>query len=165
MSHRRRRVREKVLQALYAYELSGESSDHVIDCVIADLRKNAESFGFAKSFFLKVIESREELDRLIKKQVAHWEFNRLAVIDKLVLRMGICELLFFDDIPPKVTINEAIEIAREFSTEKSDKFVNGVLDAVLDDLKATGPLNKQGRGLQDGAAHKKATASSDPEHG
>jgi transcription antitermination protein NusB len=164
MSHRRRRVREKVLQALYAYELSGESPDHVIDCVIADLRKNAESFGFAKSFFLKVIESREELDRLIKKQVAHWEFNRLAVIDKLVLRMGICELLYFDDIPPKVTINEAIEIAREFSTDKSDKFVNGVLDAVLDDLKANGPLNKQGRGLQDGVAHKKATAPSDTEH-
>ncbi len=165
MSHRRRRVREKVLQALYAYELSGESTDHVIECIISDLRKNIESFGFAKSFFLKVVESKEELDRLIKKQVAHWEFNRLAVIDKIILRMGICELLYFDDIPPKVSINEAIEIAREYSTEKSDKFVNGVLDAVLDDLKANGPLNKQGRGLQDGGAHKRAKAPSEPEHG
>ena len=130
MSHRRRRVREKVLQALYAYELSGESTDHVIANIVADLRKNAESFAFDQSFFLKVVESKDELDRLIKKQVAHWEFNRLAVIDKIVLRMGICELLYFDDIPPKVSINEAIEIAREYSTEKSDKFVNGVLDAV-----------------------------------
>jgi N utilization substance protein B len=165
MAHRRRRVREKVLQALYAYELSGDSTDHVIDCIIADLRKNAESFGFASSFFLKVVESKDELDRLIKKQVAHWEFNRLAVIDKIVLRMGICELLYFEDIPPKVSINEAIEIAREYSTEKSDKFVNGVLDAVLDDLKANGTLNKQGRGLQDGAAHKRAQAQSEPDHG
>jgi N utilization substance protein B len=165
MSHQRRRVREKVLQALYAYELSGDSADHVIDCVIADLRKNVESFGFAKSFFLKVIESRDELDQLIKKQVAHWEFNRLAIIDKIVLRMGICELLFFDDIPPKVSINEAIEIAREFSTDKSDKFVNGVLDAVLDDLKANGSLKKQGRGLQEGAARKTSKTPSSQERG
>ncbi len=163
MSHRRRRIREKVLQALYALELSGDPTDHVIDCIIVDLKKNAESFQFAKSFFLKVVESREELDRLIKKQVANWEFNRLAVIDRIVLRMGICELLYFDDIPPKVSINEAIEIAREFSTEKSDKFVNGVLDAVLDDLKASGKLNKHGRGLQDGTSHKTPASSSNPE--
>ncbi len=163
MSQRRRRIREKVLQALYARELSGDPPEHVIECIITDLRKNPDSFQFAKSFFLKVIESREELDGLIKKQVANWEFNRLAVIDKIVLRMGICELLYFDDIPPKVSINEAIEIAREFSTEKSDKFVNGVLDAVLDDLKANGLLNKHGRGLQDGGAHRKSSPSTDPE--
>ena len=155
MPHKRRRVREKVLQALYAFELSGESTDSVIANIISDLRKNRDSYDFAKLFFLKVVDSKEELDKLIKKQVANWEFTRLAVIDKIVLRMGICELLYFDDIPPKVTINEAIEIAREYSTEKSDKFVNGVLDAVLDDLKQSGELKKQGRGLQDGAARKK----------
>lgn len=165
MSHRRRRVREKVLQALYAYELSGESTDHVIANIVADLRKNAESFAFAQLFFLKVVESKDELDRLIKKQVAHWEFNRLAVIDKIVLRMGICELLYFDDIPPKVSINEAIEIAREYSTEKSDKFVNGVLDAVFDDLKASGILKKLGRGLLDGGVHKKSKIAPEPEDG
>ena len=165
MSHRRRRVREKVLQALYAYELSGESTDHVIECIVSDLRKNVESFTFAKSFFLKVVETQDDLDRLIKEQVAHWEFNRLAVIDKIVLRMGICELLYFDDIPPKVSINEAIEIAREFSTEKSDKFVNGVLDAVLDDLKANGTLHKEGRGLQDGTGRKKSKVSPETERG
>ena len=163
MSHRRRRIREKVLQALYALELSGDSTDHVIECIIADLKKNPESLLFAKSFFLKVVEARDELDLVIKKQVANWEFNRLAVIDKIILRMGICELLYFDDIPPKVTINEAIEIAREFSTEKSDKFVNGVLDAALDDLKSNGRLNKQGRGLQDGGAHKTTTSPSGTE--
>jgi N utilization substance protein B len=63
--------------------------------------------------------------------------------------MGICELLYFDDIPPKVSINEAIEIAREFSTDKSDKFVNGVLDSVLDDLRKSERLKKSGRGLVD----------------
>jgi N utilization substance protein B len=69
--------------------------------------------------------------------------------------MSICELLYFDDIPPKVTINEAIEIARDFSTEKSDKFVNGVLDSILDDLKKDGRIKKSGRGLVNTGANKK----------
>jgi N utilization substance protein B len=67
--------------------------------------------------------------------------------------MGICELMYFDDIPPKVSINEAIEIVRAYSTEKSDKFVNGVLDSVLEDLKKDGKLKKTGRGLVDSSIH------------
>ena len=65
----------------------------------------------------------------------------------LLLRMGICELLYFPDIPPKVTINELIEVAKSFSTEKSGKFINGVLDAILIDLRAKHLLVKTGRGL------------------
>jgi len=149
MSLRRRAVREKVLQALYAYELSREPIDTIIDTIVADLRKQPEAFSFARQLILKVLESSKELDDLIRKRVEHWEFDRLAVIDRIVLRMGICELLYFDDIPPKVSINEAIEIARAYSTEKSDKFVNGVLDSILDDLKKNGRLRKTGRGLLD----------------
>jgi N utilization substance protein B len=69
------------------------------------------------------------------------------VIDHLLLRMGICELLYFESIPPKVTINESIEIAKSFSTEKSGQFINGILDAVLEDLIRTKALRKSGRGL------------------
>ncbi len=147
MSAKRRLVREKALQALYAYEISKEPIDDIIENIVSDLKKHKESFEFAKQLILKVVESTKELDILIKQRVEHWEFNRLAVVDKIILRIGICEFLFFDDIPPKVSINEAIEIARAYSTEKSDKFVNGVLDSVLDDLKATGKLKKAGRGL------------------
>jgi len=155
MSFKRRQVREKVLQALYAYELSHEPPESIIEYIISGLRKEQEAFELAKSLFLKVIEEREELDTLIKGRVANWEFSRLAVIDKIVLRISICELLFFEDIPPKVSINEAIEIARRFSTEKSDKFVNGVLDSVLDDLRKNGRLKKTGRGLLETSAKKK----------
>ena len=147
MALRRRVVRERVLQALYAYELSHEPIQFIIENIVADLEKQSESFTFAKQLILKVIECSKELDDLIRQRIEHWEFNRLAVIDRIVLRMGICELLYFDDIPPKVTINEAIEIAREFSTQKSDKFVNGVLDSILDDLKKDGRIKKSGRGL------------------
>ena len=79
--------------------------------------------------------------------MTNWEFNRLAVVDRVILRICICELLYFEDIPPKVSINEAIEIASRYSTEQSDKFVNGVLDSVLEDLKSTGKMKKSGRGL------------------
>jgi N utilization substance protein B len=155
MPFKRRQIREKVLQALYAYELSHEPPEFVIEEIISVLKKEQEVFELARSLFLKVIEQREELDALIKGRVANWEFNRLAVIDKLVLRMSICELLYYEDIPPKVSINEAIEIARRYSTEKSDKFVNGVLDSVLDDLRKNGRLKKTGRGLLETSAKKK----------
>jgi N utilization substance protein B len=154
MSLRRRVVRERVLQALYAYELSHEPIQFIIENIVADLEKQPESFAFAKRLILKVIECNKELDDLIRQRIEHWEFGRLAIIDRIVLRMSICELLYFDDIPPKVTINEAIEIARNFSTEKSDKFVNGVLDSILDDLKKDGRIQKSGRGLVNTGSNK-----------
>jgi len=156
MSIRRRIVRERVLQALYAYELSHEPIQFIIENIVADLEKQPESFTFAKQLIHKVIECNKELDNLIRQRIEHWEFNRLAIIDRIVLRMSICELLYFDDIPPKVTINEAIEIARDFSTEKSDKFVNGVLDSILDDLKNDGRIKKSGRGLVNTGVNKQS---------
>lgn len=147
MSTRRRQIRERVLQALYAYELSHEPVELILDTIIGTLKKEQETFALAKELFLKVIESADEVDTLIKSRIANWEFSRLAIIDKIVLRISICELLYFEDIPPKVSINEAIEIARRYSTEKSDKFVNGVLDSILDDLKKSGRIKKSGRGL------------------
>ena len=73
--------------------------------------------------------------------------KRIALMDKLLLRIGITELLYFPDIPPKVSINEVIEIAKNYSTSNSGKFINGILDAILTELKNTGKLNKTGRGL------------------
>ncbi|MBI3578620.1 MAG: transcription antitermination factor NusB [Ignavibacteriales bacterium] len=158
MSFKRRQVREKVLQALYAYELSHEPIDFIFENIVASLKKEEGAFELAKELILKVIETSNELDALINGRVANWEFNRLAILDKIILRICICELLYFDDIPPKVSINEAIEIARRYSTEKSDKFVNGVLDSVLDDLKKSGRMKKTGRGLVENSLQKKRSA-------
>lgn len=158
MSIKRRQIREKVLQALYAHELSGESVDLILEHIVAPLKKEPEVFELAKQLILKTIEVKGELDALIKGRVANWEFNRLAVIDRIILRMGICELLYFEDIPPKVSINEAIEIARRYSTEKSDKFVNGVLDSILADLKKGDRVKKTGRGLLETSPKKKPDA-------
>lgn len=144
---KRRTIREKVMQVLYAHELSKEPITLVIDNILVDLQNKKAEFDFAKQLIYKVIQYQDELDKIIKSKVTNWEFNRIAVIDKFLLRMGICELLYFEDIPPKVTINEAIEIAKLYSTEKSGKFINGVLDAVYDQLKKENRLKKSGRGL------------------
>jgi transcription antitermination protein NusB len=144
---RRRVVREKVLQTLYAHELSKDPIAEVITNVMGDLRNTREDFEFANKLVHEVIKHKTEIEQIIRTSVAHWEYDRIAVIDNILLRIGICEFLYFPDIPPKVTINEAIEIAKLFSTEQSGKFVNGVLDAILAGLKKSGLLHKIGRGL------------------
>ena len=155
MAFKRRIVREKVMQALYAFELSHEPIEFILDQIAAPLKKDKETFEFARTLAMKVLESAPEIDSIIRTRVEHWEFSRLAIIDMVILRIAICELLYFDDIPPKVSINEAIEIARIYSTEKSDKFVNGVLDSVFSDLKKNSKMKKTGRGLLDLDAQKK----------
>lgn len=149
MHYKRRQVREKTLQALYAHELSNDPIAHIMENTIDQLRNDKESHTFARSLFQKCVDAKQEIDPLIRQQVANWEFDRIALIDKLLLRMTIAELLYFEDIPPKVSINEAIEIAKRYSTEKSGMFVNGILDAVLERLKKEGRLKKSGRGLID----------------
>ena len=166
---RRRIVREKVVQALYAYELSGDSVDHVVKTILEPLHENKGSYQFARHLVKKTIEHAGDLDIIIRAKVTNWDFKRIAVLDRLILRMGICELLFFRDIPPKVSMNEAIELAKLFSTERSGQFINGVLDSVMNDVKEKGPdlvLNgavaKAGRGLYEGAPSKPAETASDP---
>src|ERR1041385_4556720 len=146
-TYRRRLTREKVLQVLYAYEISKEPIGLIMEANFAELKSETEDFEFAQKLVYEVISHQEELEKHIKVKVAHWEFDRIAVIDKILLSMGICELLYFPDIPPKVTINEAIEVAKTFSTEKSGQFVNGVLDAILEDLTTSVSIQNTGRGL------------------
>lgn len=156
---RRRIIREKVVQALYAYEISGDPADYIVRSILQPLEKNKSSHEFARNLVLQTIEHAVSIDRIIRAKVTNWDFKRIAVLDRLILRMGICELLYFRDIPPKVSMNEAIELAKLFSTEKSGQFINGVLDAVLNDLRTLGPsqlssdaVSKAGRGLYEGIA-------------
>lgn len=145
---KRRQVRERVLQALYAQEVSGDDADFVLEQIVRPtFTEDAVALRFAERLFLRGLDSREEADALLTEHVRNWELGRLALTDRLVVRMAVAEFLYFPDIPPKVTINEALELAKDFSTEKSGAFVNGVLDAILVHLRASGRLNKTGRGL------------------
>jgi len=143
---KRRIVREKALQILYAYEMNKDSLEPLIKENLAELNDDADKI-FANDLIRKVIINIEALDSRIINRVTNWEMNRIALIDKILLRIGICEILHFPDIPPKVSINESIEIAKDFSTGGSAKFINGILDAILAEEKKKGKLNKSGRGL------------------
>jgi N utilization substance protein B len=143
---KRRIVREKVLQILYAYEMNKESLSFHLETILGKTTNKTDR-EFAENLVNRVVIHQDELDEKIKSRVANWEMDRIALIDKLLLRMGICEILYFPDIPPKVSINESIEIAKEFSTSGSGKFINGILDAILSQLKDSKSLNKTGRGL------------------
>lgn len=146
----RRFSRESVLKALYAYSLGDDDAAYVIKTIIhPDLGENKEEFAFAENLFLKTNRLSNEFDKLIESKIQNWELSRIALIDKLILRMALCEFLYFDDIPTKVTINEAIEIGKKYSTSKSSKFINGVLDAILEVLKSENKINKSGLGLVD----------------
>lgn len=145
----RRQVRETVLKAIYALQLGKDSTQHVADSIIkkADFAKEKELRRFAEKLFFKTVDHEEELDEVISKHIKNWDIHRLALIDRLVLKMAICEFIYFEEIPTKVSINEAIEIAKRYSTAKSGRFINGILDAALTDLNESGRINKKGRGL------------------
>ena len=89
-----------------------------------------KSQTFISDLFFKTVENKTWLEKVIIRHLENWEINRIALLDKLILQMAISELYFMDDVPPKVTLSEAIEIAKRYSTDESSSFVNGILDAV-----------------------------------
>jgi transcription antitermination protein NusB len=156
---KRRIVREKVLQILYAYEMNNENLMALTQSILGDVEDEHDK-KYGEDLVNRVLINKIDLDSKIQQRVSNWEMGRIALIDKILLRMAICEILHFPDIPPKVSINEAIEIAKEFSTAGSGKFINGILDAILSEEKTAGRLNKTGRGLVDSTISKNQSKTS-----
>jgi N utilization substance protein B len=129
----RRAAREWALRLLYARHFS-----HLpIDTIYGDLLGKAppdSNLKFARLLASHTAEHERLLDEYIERKAEKWELRRIAILDHIILRMAICEFLFFDDIPVKVSINEAIELAKIYSTDQSGRFVNGILDAVCAEL-------------------------------
>ena len=142
---KRRKEREFALQILYALEFNHTPFSDQIE------RMDPQFKQYATEFSKKIIEIcdeyKDKLDSEIKARLINWDFNRIAVIDKILLRMAMAEFLYFEDVPPEVTLNEMIEISKRYSTERSSKFINGILDAFLKRLRAGKLPNKKGRGL------------------
>jgi N utilization substance protein B len=136
------------MQALYARELGGGQPEaHVYTILEPELEDDPATFDFAKQLFHAVIDRQSEADAIIRRHARNWDLHRITAVDRVLLRMATVELLDFEDIPPKVSIDEAIEIAKSYSTSSSGTFINGVLDAILTELKESGRLQKRGRGL------------------
>lgn len=115
-----------------------------------ELTKNGEEdFQFLEHLYNEVINQNEFLDHLIAKNTKNWDVERIAIIDRVILKLALVEMMHSPSIPVKVTINEAIEIAKAYSTPKSKQFINGVLDVLSNELTSMGKIRKSGRGLID----------------
>jgi transcription antitermination protein NusB len=101
-----------------------------------------EKFNFAKELLETTEQRREQLDELIKPKLRNWDAERLALLDMILMQMGVCEFLYFETIPPKVTINEYIDLAKAYSTNQSGQFVNGILDNIRKELESNDKLHK-----------------------
>lgn len=143
---KRRDIRIKIMQVLYAHEISKEPVEKIKKDLITEI-KGEDNLDFTNKLISLVIEHEKELDEYILGNVVNWELERMALIDRILMRMSITEMLYFPDIPPKVSINEAIDIAKEYCTKNSGRFVNGILDSVHERLKKENKIIKTGRGL------------------
>ncbi len=112
------------------------------DAANFDLLLGEEKWNFAKNLLQTVIEKRDFVKEMINPRLKNWDPDRIAQLDMIIMQMGVCEFLFFETIPPKVTINEYIDLAKEYSTQQSGQFVNGILDGIHKELVATDKIHK-----------------------
>ena len=142
----RRKGRILAFQTLYSYELcspgpGSERDEPSLDFSWLDdssrEKMNQESLDFARLIAGGTIQNLAEVDKQIKIQLEHWDFSRLNKVDQAILRMGVYSLLYQKDIPASVTIDEAVDISKEYGTDESYRFINGVLDGIRKNLERT----------------------------
>ena len=126
----RHQARERALQILFQYDIHGRPGLW-LDVFWEKNEATDEAKAFAERLVDGVMEKKTELDALIGRYATNWKISRMPIVDRNILRAGVYELLWMDDVPAKVTVNEAIELAKSFGDDDASKFVNGILDQVL----------------------------------
>lgn len=126
----RRKGRELALQALYQIEITGDASAGAVDFFLRHFEGTSATKEFARRLVSGVVSQQAAIDRLIDKHTENWKFDRLAKVDLIILRMATYEITFCPDIPPPVSLDEAIEIGKRFGSTDSAAFINGVLDQI-----------------------------------
>jgi N utilization substance protein B len=130
-------ARTIAMQTLFVWDFNGQKTDQVESLIsdnFANFAPNFDDGGFVKDLVMGVINKVDELDALIRKHATEWPLDQITCVDRNVLRLGIYELLYCENIPSRVAINEAIEVAKSFGGDSSGKFINGVLGAIYNDL-------------------------------
>ena len=138
----RRQARELAMQALFYMDIQNHASLQMLECFCENFRPPKKS----KSFLLKLVNgfltNSTEIDSLIGRFSKNWKINRMSGVDRNVMRIAVYELLCCEDIPPKVSINEAVDIGKKFGTEESGAFINGIMDSIRHALEKEGTLKK-----------------------
>ncbi len=133
--HQRRKAREIALQVLYELDVQNISIREAIDRFWANFEAQEEAKSFSTLLVEGTWNNRERIDQLISTSSENWTMARMSRVDKSILRMAVYELLFCHDIPPKVTLNEAIDLGKVYGSENSGAFINGILDALYAKLR------------------------------
>lgn len=132
---KRRHARELAIQFLYQHDMNGGALEEQLPLFwMTQMDVSDSGRQFAEELIRGTTANRSAIDEKIKKYTEHWELQRIAAVDRNILRLAMYEMLFRDDIPPVVSINEAVDIAKKFSTDESGAFVNGILDRMKADL-------------------------------
>src|SRR5574341_1275922 len=127
---RRRQSRERALQVLFQWDIHGKAGDWLED-FWTQHPASEDVRSFAEQLVDGVIAHKAELDKLIGAHATNWKVSRMPIVDRNILRAGVYELIWMDEVPAKVTMNEAIELAKSFGDDEASRFVNGILDKVL----------------------------------
>jgi len=134
----RRKARELAMQALFYMDMRNNASVEML----AHFCENFQTSEKSQPFFLKlvngVLETKGELDALIDRFSKNWDISRMSCVDRNVMRIAVFELRYCDDIPPKVSINEAVDVGKKFGTEESGAFINGIMDSIRGELEKEG---------------------------
>ncbi len=130
----RRNAREWAVQALFSLDLNPRPPGEALAEVTAECAPEPETLRFAERLLSGTCENRERIDETLKRYAENWDLHRMGVVERSVLRMAVYEMWFCHDIPPVVSINEAVDIAKYFSSADSGRFVNGLLDRIRADL-------------------------------
>ncbi|MFZ5966269.1 MAG: transcription antitermination factor NusB [Bacillota bacterium] len=127
----RRMARESAMKLLFQMDLQGDYSPSILERYIEDLPENQEEIMFIRDIGTKFIEYKEMVDEKIAAYTKEWRFDRIAKVDLAILRLAVVEIMFREDIPDSVSINEGVELAKQYSTEESGSFINGILGSIV----------------------------------
>ena len=130
----RRKAREFALQMLFQWDITHDSIDQIAATFFDGQEESQDVVDFARQLVTRTVEHVEEIDAMIRRHAEHWRLDRMATVDRNLLRLAIQEFMFDKEIPKTVVINEAIEIARRFSAQESPQFINGILDSIKKEL-------------------------------
>ena len=131
---KRRRSRESALQVLYQWDMTQQDARKGLVHFKEHFSLKEESDPFLDLIVQGVLTHCQEIDRLIEQYSEHWRLGRMAPIDRTILRIAIFELLYCEEIPPKVTLNEAVDLGKQFGSDESGSFINGILDRILNEV-------------------------------
>ena len=141
---KRRRARELAIQVLFHMEYNQGDPEEAFDLLCGNFESPASIRPFSRILVLGVREKLAELDGLISRSSLNWRLERMSRVDRNILRLALYEVLFVKDIPPKVSIDEAVELGKRFGTEESGAFINGILDRIYGQLKPDDPIGATG---------------------